>query len=150
MEIGLPDAFFHNCRECDRRVRPHMVTSAVAHLEAALGTTAGQLHAIIAGVGEAQVDEYRVAFALKNSGEVVNGTIWPLVAQEDDDTNPGPREQIEAILKEAKIGKITKLSGTLPPESCEDCGAPLFYDADGEAVHPHMPDDANFAPAHYH
>ena len=150
LECGLPDAFFRNCRECDRRVRPYMVTSAVDHLETALSTTADQLHAIIAGVGEAQVDEYRVAFALKNSGEVVNGMIWPLVSQEDDDANPGPREEIEAILKAAKVGKITKLPGVLPPEFCDDCGAPLFYDADAEAVHPHMPDDSNLSPAHYH
>ncbi len=150
LELGLPDAFFRNCRECDRRVRPYMVSSAVEHLETALSTTASQLHAIIAGVGEAQVDEYRVAFALKNSGEVVNGMIWPLVAEEDDDANPGPREQIEAILKASNVGKITKLPGVLPPEFCEDCGAPLFYDADAEAVHPHMPDDSNLAPAHYH
>lgn len=150
LELGLPDAFFRSCRECDRRVRPYMVSSAVEHLEAALSTSASQLHAIIAGVGEAQVDEYRVAFALKDSGEVVNGMIWPLVAQEDDDANPGPCEQIEAILKASNVGKITKLPGVLPPEFCEDCGAPLFYDADAEAVHPHMPDDSNLTPAHYH
>lgn len=150
LECGLPDAFFRNCRECDRRVRPYMVTSAVDHLETALSTTADQLHAIIAGVGETQVDEYRVAFALKRSGEVVNGMIWPLVSQEDDDANPGPREEIEAILRASKVGKITKLAGVLPPEFCDDCGAPLFYDADAEAVHPHMPDDSNLSPAHYH
>ena len=150
IDCGLPDAFFRICRECDQRVRPHMVSSAVDHLETALGTTASQLHAIIAGVGDAQVDEYRVAFALRSSGDVVNGMIWPLVAQEDDDTNPGPREQIEAILKTSQVGKITNLPGVLPPEFCEDCGAPLFYDADAEAVHPHMPDDSNLTPAHYH
>lgn len=149
-ECGLPDAFFRNCRECDKRVRPYMITSAVDHLEAALATSREQLHAIIAGVGDTQVDEYRVAFALRNTGEVINGMIWPLVSNEDDDANPGPREEIEAILKAAKVGKITKLTGVLTPEFCEDCGAPLFYDAEGEAVHPHMPDDSDVSPAHYH
>ena len=149
-ECGLPDAFFRNCRECDKRVRPYMITSAVDHLEAALATNREQLHAIIAGVGDTQVDEYRVAFALRNTGEVVNGMIWPLVSNEDDDANPGPREEIEAILKAAKVGKITKLTGVLTPEFCEDCGAPLFYDAEGEVVHPHMPDDSDVSPAHYH
>ena len=149
-ECGLPDAFFPNCRECDKRVRPYMITSAVDHLEAALATSREQLYAIIAGVGDTQVDEYRVAFALRNTGEVINGMIWPLVSNEDDDANPGPREEIEAILKAAKVGKITKLTGVLTPEFCEDCGAPLFYDPDGEAVHPHMPDDSDVSPAHYH
>lgn len=149
-ECGLPDGFFHNCRECDRRVRPHMMRGAVDHLVAALSTSPAKLHAIIASVGEAQVDEYRVGFALKSNGVIVNGAIWPLIGEEDDDTHPGPREEIEAILKAAHVGTITKLPGLLPPEACEDCGAPLFYDADAEAVHPQMPDDSNQSPQHYH
>ena len=28
------------------------------------------------------------------------------------------------------------------PELCDDCGAPLFPDRSGEAVHAEMPDDA--------
>ena len=149
-ELGLPDAYFSNLRQSDIRVRPRMITGAVEHLELALKRDASEMHAIIASVGEMEIDEYRIGFALKNSATIVNGTIWPLIAAEDDEQSPSPREQIEALLKAANIGKITKLPGVLPPEYCEDCGAPLFYDAEGEAVHPHMPDDSNFSPAHYH
>ena len=56
-ESGLPDAFFHNCRESDLRVRPYMLSSAVAIVETALKTTPGQLSAVVAGVGETAVDE---------------------------------------------------------------------------------------------
>ena len=35
-------------------------------------------------------------------------------------------------------------------EFCDDCGAPLFADADGELVHPEMPEDAPQDAGHFH
>lgn len=149
-ESGLPDAFFHNCRECDLRVRPYMLSSAVAIVESALKTAPGQLSAVIAGVGETAVDEYRVSITRNGHNDVLHGMVWPLYGTEDDDSNPGPREQIEAILQEHKIAEVTRIPGILPPEYCEDCGAPLFFDHDGEAMHAEMPEDSHHPAAHYH
>ena len=149
-ESGLPDAFFHNCRESDLRVRPYMLSSAVAIVETVLKTAPGQLSAVVAGVGETAVDEYRVSITRKGQNEVLHGIVWPLYGAEDDDANPGPREQIELILKEHKVADLTRLPGVLPPEYCEDCGAPLFFDHEGEAMHAEMPEDSEHPASHYH
>jgi hypothetical protein len=149
-ESGLPDAFFHNCRESDLRVRPYMLSSAVTIVENALKVPPGHLSAVIAGVGETAVDEYRVSITRKGQNDVLHGMVWPLYGAEDDDANPGPQEQIDTILREHKIAEVTRLPGILPPEYCEDCGAPLFFDHDGDAMHAEMPEDAEQPASHYH
>jgi hypothetical protein len=149
-ECGLPDAFFHNCRDADLRVRPHTLTSAIGVVAEALQSQPAHLSAVIAGVGETAVDEYRVSLLRKGHNDVLHGVVWPLYGAEDDDANPGPRQQIETILQELKISEITRLSGVLPPEYCEDCGAPLFFDHEGEAMHAEMPEDTEQPAAHYH
>src|SRR5204863_5574001 len=77
-ECLLPDAYYVNCRESDRRVRPFGIKAAVAFLENALGAKADELHAVIAGFGEERVDEYRVGFTLGDESEVAHGVVWPL------------------------------------------------------------------------
>ena len=149
-ECLLPDAFFLNCREADRRVRPYTIRSAVAFLEAALSTTASQLRAVVAGIGIDRVDEYRIGFTLRGKDEVVHGVVWPLFGREDDDANPGPRKEIEVVLAESKVGEITTLPGLFQPDFCEDCGAPLFCDPDAEMVHAELPEEAESTTAHYH
>ena len=117
-------------------------------------TTAGHFRAIIAGVGDELVDEYRIAFTSRGRDEVLHGVVWPLFGREDDDraevSQRTPREEIEAIFKECKIGEVLKLSELFAPEFCEDCGAPLFVDADKEMVHAELPEEADAPPAHYH
>ena len=153
-ECCLPDAYFHNCRESDRRVRPYALRAAVGFLEDTLKSNPGHLRAIIAGVGDEMVDEYRIAFTSRGQDEVVHGVVWPLFGREDDEgtevSQRTPREEIEAILKECKIGEVLKLSELYAPEFCEDCGAPLFVDAHKEMVHAELPEEANATPAHYH
>ena len=84
----------------------------------------------------------------------MHGVVWPLFGREDDDDiepgKPSPREEIEAIFKECKIGEVLKLPELFAPEFCEDCGAPLFVDADKEMVHAELPEEADAPPAHYH
>ncbi|MEP7157248.1 MAG: DUF2863 family protein [Betaproteobacteria bacterium] len=149
-ESLLPDAYFVNCRESDRRVRPYGVRSAINFLETTLKTTAPQLRAIVAGFGEEHVDEYRIAFTKRGSDDVVHGIVWPLFGREDDDAQPTPWQEVESVLSECKLGEVTRLSGLFAPEFCEDCGAPLFADADSEMVHPELPEEAETPVAHYH
>ncbi|MBL8524954.1 MAG: DUF2863 family protein, partial [Betaproteobacteria bacterium] len=149
-ESLLPDAYFVNCREADRGVRPYAIRAAVAFLESTLKTTPQQLTAIIAGFGEERVDEYRVAFTLRGQEEVVHGVVWPLFGREDDEANPSPLAELEEVLRDCKIGEVKKLSGLFAPEFCEDCGAPLFADAEGEMAHPELPEEAETTVSHYH
>ena len=156
-EILTPDAYYASNREADRRIRPLSVKSAVAWLEGALHLQANQLRAVIAGCGDATVDEYRIGFTQKNQTEVIYGCLWPLYGREDDDPllegQPAPVETIDEItnlLKECGVTDIRRLSNMLGLDCCDDCGAPYFPNPSGEMVHAELPEDAETAPAHFH
>ena len=149
-ESLLPDAYFTNCREADRRVRPYAIRAAVGFLENTLKTTAADLRAVVAGFGDERVDEYRVAFTRRGQDEVAHGIVWPLFGREDDELLPTPAQEVETVLAECKVGEVTKLNGLFAPEFCEDCGAPLFADPASEMVHPELPEEAETAAVHYH
>ena len=149
-ECLLPDAYYVNCRESDRRVRPFGIRAAVAFLENALKAKAADLQAVVAGFGEERVDEYRVAFSLADESEVAHGVVWPLYGREDETARPGPLDEVLAQLTEVGVTQVKKLPGTFTPEYCEDCGAPLFANSDGEIVHAELPEEADTQAAHFH
>jgi hypothetical protein len=149
-ECLLPDAYYVNCRESDRRVRPFGIRAAVAFLENALKVKAADLQAVVAGFGEERVDEYRVAFSLQGDSEVAHGVVWPLYGREDENARPGPLDEVLAQLGESGITEVKKLTGTFTPEYCEDCGAPLFANAEAEIVHAELPEEADTQAAHFH
>jgi hypothetical protein len=149
-ECLLPDAYYVNCRESDRRVRPFGIRAAVAFLENALKAKAADLQAVVAGFGEERVDEYRVAFSLADESEVAHGVVWPLYGREDETARPGPLDEVLAQLAEVGVTEVKKLPGTFTPEYCEDCGAPLFANAEGEIVHAELPEEADTQAAHFH
>ena len=150
-EVLLPDAYYVNCRESDRRVRPFGIRAAVAFLENALKVRAGDLQAIVAGFGEDRVDEYRVAFTGPGEeAEVAHGVVWPLYGREDETARPGPVDDLLAQLGECGITTVKRLQGTFTPEYCEDCGAPLFANGEGEIVHAELPEEADIQAAHFH
>jgi uncharacterized protein YuzB (UPF0349 family) len=149
-ECLLPDAYYVNCRESDRRVRPFGIRAAASFLENALGVKAADLQAVVAGFGEERVDEYRVAFSLVGESEVAHGVVWPLYGREDEGARPGPLDEVMAQLAECGVTEVKKLAGTFTPEYCEDCGAPLFANGDGEIVHAELPEEADTHTAHFH
>ena len=149
-ECLLPDAYYVNCRESDRRVRPFGIRAAVSFLENALKAKAADLQATVAGFGEERVDEYRVAFSLIDESEVAHGVVWPLYGREDETVRPGPLEELLAQLTECGVTEVKRLSGTFSPEYCEDCGAPLFANTEGEIVHAELPEEADQQAAHFH
>ena len=149
-ECLLPDAYYVNCRESDRRVRPFGIRAAVSFLENALKVKPAELQAVVAGFGEERVDEYRVAFSLAGDSEVAHGVVWPLYGREDETARPGPIDEVVEQLTESGITDVKRLPGTFTPEYCEDCGAPLFANADGEIVHAELPEEADTQAAHFH
>jgi hypothetical protein len=155
-ELLLPDAFYVSVHDSDRRVRPYTIRASAAFLEGALKVEAAQLRAVVAGVGEESIDEYRIGFALKGNNAVVHGVVWPLYGHEGTpaDAEPGPDgtpvDQISALLREVGIADIRTLPDNHFPEFCEDCGAPLFPDANGDFVHATLPEEGHSAPAHFH
>jgi hypothetical protein len=149
-ESLLPDAYYVNCRESDRRVRPFGIRAAIAFLENALKTKAAEIKAVVAGFGEERVDEYRVAFHGADESEIAHGVVWPLYGREDENTRPGPIDEVVAQLNECGITEVKRLPGTFTPEYCEDCGAPLFANGEGEIVHAELPEEADTHTAHFH
>jgi hypothetical protein len=149
-ECLLPDAYYVNCRESDRRVRPFGIRAAVSFLENALKVKPAELQAVVAGFGEERVDEYRVAFSLAGDSEVAHGVVWPLYGREDETARPGPIDEVVEQLTESGITDVKKLPGTFTPEYCEDCGAPLFVNAEAEVVHAELPEEADIQAAHFH
>jgi len=172
IELLMPEAYYVACREADKQIRPASIRAAVHFLTNTLGVEANALRAIIGGFSEdpvtGQVDEYRVGFALRQNPEIIYGVVWPLYGPEDEDesavisfeslTTPEiletdlrtPLEEIVALLRSCGITHIKRHSEHFPMEFCDDCGAPLYPDAEAELVHAEMPEDAPAGTGHFH
>ena len=168
IELLLPEAYYMACREADKLIRPVSIRAAVHYLTHTLAVEPNELRAVIAGFGEenadGQIDEYRVAFTQRSSNDVIYGVVWPLYGQEDEEGTPPegpgalnalqkpqtPVEDITAHLNAAGITQVKKLSERYVMEFCDDCGAPLFADPQGELAHAEMPEDAPSGTEHFH
>ncbi|HVL76704.1 MAG TPA: DUF2863 family protein [Noviherbaspirillum sp.] len=173
VELLMPEAYYVACREADRQIRPASIRAAIHYLTHTLGVDANGLRAVIGGFAEeplsGRVDEYRVGFTLRQNPEVIYGVVWPLYGQEDEEesdiapsfealTTPEileaesrtPLEEITALLRACGITHIKRHAEHFPLEFCDDCGAPLYPDPDGELVHAEMPEDAPAGPGHFH
>ena len=148
-ELTLPEAYFTNCRESDRKIRPLSILAAVSYLESLLDLPAAGLSCIIAAFGEEQCDEYRIAFAQKGSKEIIYGVVWPLYDREsvsndalnDISVDDSPIREIYDAIKAAGIEDNYRHNQLFKPEVCDDCGAPMFADRSGQIVHAEMPED---------
>lgn len=148
-ELTLPEAYFTNCREADRKIRPLSILAAVNYLASMLNVTPADLSCIVGGFGEEQCDEYRISFALKGSKEIVYGVVWPLYDRElvandalnDISIDDSPIREIYDTIKASGVDDQFRHAELFNPEVCEDCGAPMFVDRAGEIVHAEMPED---------
>ncbi len=147
-ELLLPDAYFAAWRRADREGRPYSLRAAVAYLQATLDTPPHQLRAVVAPFYDRRLEEWRVSFALP-SGDVVHGVVWPLLGTEDEASDTAA--EIEQTLKAAGVGEVLVLQQRFALEYCEDCGAPLYANTEGDVVHAEMPEqDSHQAPTHLH
>jgi hypothetical protein len=168
IELQLPGAYYVACREADKAVRPISLRAAVNYLTHMLSIEPSQMSVMIAAIGdessEMRVDEFRISYSVTGNNDVVYGVVWPLYDEESAEeyvasfshNRPGnnapltPLQQIITVLREAGITRIQQADSVLPPDYCEDCGAPLFCDADEEMVHAEMPEDAGQNSGHLH
>jgi len=149
IEPVLPDAYHAACRQGDRASRPYSLKASVAFLQTTLSIMASDLRVVIAPFHDRRLEEYRIGFTLRQQPDVVHGVVWPLLDAEDETTDVAG--QIEAVLREAGVGQIINLEQRFPMEYCDDCGAPLYPDPEGEPVHAEMPDEEDGTrPAHLH
>jgi hypothetical protein len=146
----LPVLAYHAAvRDADRASRPWSLRSAVAFLQTVLNQPAAELRAVVAPFHDRQLEEYRIGFTQRGSSDVVHGVVWPLLENEDEN-NDAPT-QIEAALREAGVSSVLMLDQRFPLEFCDDCGAPLYPNPEGEPVHAELPEaQAEAAPRHLH
>ncbi len=147
-ELLLPDAYFAAWRQADRDTRPFALKAAVEYLKTLFNEPANRIRAVAAPYYEHWLEEWRVGFTLANSDDVVHGVTWPLLGHEDENADLGA--EIEALLKSTGIGEVRLLDTRMPLEYCDDCGAPLFPNPDGENVHAELPEDMQGTPAQLH
>ena len=146
----LPVLAYHAAvRDADRASRPWSLRAAVAFLQTVLNQPATELRAVVAPFHDQQLEEFRIGFTLRGSSDVVHGVVWPLLENEDEN-NDAPT-QIEATLREAGITSVLVLEQRFPLEFCDDCGAPLYPNPEGEPMHAELPEEhAESAPRHLH
>ncbi len=147
-ELLLPDAYFSAWRRADRETRPFALRAAVEYLKSLFNVPASQLRAVVAPYYDRWLEEWRVGFTGIDSSDVVHGVTWPLLGGEDE--NADLAASIESLLRETGLGEVRTLDTRMPLEYCEDCGAPLFPNPDGESVHAELPEEMQGTPAHLH
>ena len=149
IELLLPEPYHAAARDADRASRPYSLRAAVSFLQTTLNVAAPDLRAIVAPFHDRQLEEFRIGFTLGDSSDVVHGVVWPLLEAEDEAIDAPA--QIEAVLREAGLRNIVCLDHRFPMEYCDDCGAPLYPNPDGEPSHAELPEDqAEAAPRHLH
>ncbi len=149
MEPLLPQSFHAAVREADRASRPYSLRSAVAFLQTTLNVSASILRAVVAPYYDRQLEEFRVGFTLGDAVEVVHGVVWPLLENEEEASEMP--SQIESVLREAGLREVIVLEHRFPLEYCDDCGAPLYPNPEGEPVHAELPEPEEEAlPRHLH
>lgn len=148
LEVVLPNAYHAVCRDADRASRPYSLRASVAFLETTLNVRADQLRAVVAPFHDKRLEEYRIGFTLADSADVVHGVVWALLGTEDE--NADIVEEIERALKECGVHDVLVLDHRMPMEYCDDCGAPLYPDPDGQPAHAELPESALSQPAQLH
>ncbi|MFA5082039.1 MAG: DUF2863 family protein [Hydrogenophilaceae bacterium] len=149
IQLLLPDAYFSAWRQADQAARGYSLAATAAYLQAVLDLPAAGLQAVAAPYYDHRLVEWRIGFARQGDEQMLHGVVWPLLGTEDETSDIAG--EIERTLKEAGLSHILMLDQRMPLEYCEDCGAPLFPNTDGESVHAEMPEaEADAAPMHLH
>ena len=137
----LADAYHGACRTADLASRPYSLRASVAFLQTSLGKPAEALRAVIGGFHDQRLEEYRIGFGPRNGDAIYHGIVWPLLGSEDETTEVAG--EVEALLRESGIKEIIIHEQQFPFEFCDDCGAPLYPNAEGDTVHAELPEQQN-------
>ncbi|MBS1189324.1 MAG: hypothetical protein H6R10_1116 [Rhodocyclaceae bacterium] len=135
----LADAYHTACRQADRASRPYSLKTSVAFLQTVQGITPADLRAVVGPFYDRRMEEYRVGLGPRDNKEATwHGIVWPLLGAEDEATDAAG--EIESVLRECGVKEVVFLDHHFPMEFCDDCGAPMYPDPEGELVHAEMPE----------
>ncbi len=138
--VLAPNAFHAALRNADRELREFSVEAAASYLKLAYDIKPAELQATVAAFEEKGVEEMRVGIS-KTADEdaVIEGVVWPLLGDDEEKA----QEEIESALRAHGIARINTHAHRFPLEYCDDCGAPMFPNPAGHAVHAEPPEDAD-------
>jgi hypothetical protein len=142
------DAYHSACRTADRDARPYSVKASVAFLSVVTGLEPAKMRAVIGPFYDRRLEEFRISLGPADSDEVYHGVVWPLLGAEDEVTDIVA--QIEEVLRECGLGKVDSLDNRFPFEFCDECGVPMYPNAEGETVHAELPEQASQSPQVLH
>ena len=149
IELLPPGAYHAAVRDADRASRPYSIQAALAFLQTVLNRGAAEFRAVVGAYYDRQLEEYRIGFTPRGQSDVVHGVVWPLLDAEDEHGDAA--NQIESVLRQSGVEDILFLDHRLPLEYCDDCGAPMYPNPEGEPTHAELPEEpANAAPRHLH
>jgi hypothetical protein len=139
-----PNAFHAALRQADRDLREFSLEAAVSYLKLAYDLSPNSLQATVAAFEEKRVEEIRIGIGkIGDDDAVVEGVVWPLLGDEEDKAV----EDIEAALRTFGVTRVASHAHRFPMEYCDDCGAPMFPNPAGHAVHTEPPEDTDEQPA---
>ncbi|HUN94590.1 MAG TPA: DUF2863 family protein [Burkholderiaceae bacterium] len=145
--VLAPQPFHAALRQADRDLREFSLEAAIAYLKLAYELDPPRLQAttgLFEEKREAGSAEIRIGIGLNGEDDgVIEGVVWPLLGDDEERA----QEEIEATLRRLGVTQIVAHAQHFPMEYCDDCGAPLFPNASGHAVHSEPPDDADEQPA---
>lgn len=144
----LPLAYFAAWREADRASRAYSVRATVSFLQLSLNIEPRQITVAIAPCHSRRLEEYRVGFMLRDGTDVVHGVVWPLLDGEDEQTDCVG--EIEVVLRECGVTEIIVHEHEFPMDYCDDCGAPLYPNSEGELLHTETPEEVPEQSRHLH
>lgn len=144
----LPDAFHAACAAADKTSRPYSVEACVRFLSESIDLTPDKQRAVIGPFHTQRLEEYRIGLGPQNDDTLYHGVVWPLLGVEDEQADMVA--EIEQALRHAGVTDIVVHEHRFPMEYCEDCGGPMYANADGELAHLEMPESGAAQPSILH
>lgn len=152
VQILPPDAFHAACAAADRESRPHSVEACVRFLAEAINLPPEKQRAVIGPFHAQRLEEYRIGLGPRvgpNHEDVLyHGVVWPLLGVEDEQIDMAA--EIEQVLRRLGVTDIITHDHRFPMEYCDDCGSPMYANADGELAHLEMPETMATQPSMLH
>ena len=144
----LPEAFHAACASADRASRPYSVQACINFLSEVVNLPPEKQRAVIGPFHAQRLEEFRIALGPRNDDALYHGVVWPLLGVEDEQTDMVA--EIEQVLRQAGVTDIVTHEHRFPMEFCEDCGGPMYANADGELAHLEMPESVSAQPSTLH
>ena len=148
LQVLPPEAFHAACAAADRASRPHSIEACVRFLAETIDLPPEKQRAVIGPFFSQGLEEFRIGLGPHNDDVLYQGVVWPMLGVEDEQGDMAA--EIERVLRALGITDIVSHDHRFPMEYCDDCGSPMYANADGELAHLEMPESMTAQPSILH